>query len=587
MGSRRSQGIGKIRLTIRIGSLLLILCLFGNSARGEESRPSISISVNQSRVVHLGSRAKTVSVTQPAIADVVVLSPTDLLINGKTIGVTSLIVWNEHGGITNFILSVLPDLSSLQRQLRLLFPEEAIDVTSSGSDIVLRGEISNEVVYDKVLDVAQTYLPPAVESKVAPAPASQAVTVTTSSPRLPQTGTAFAGGGELAFVEENAITDTDRWGDKRRLTGIIDLLVIRESRQIQVDVIVAELSLTKIRELGVDIGLLGKNTSFLSRAGSQGGFQNGDLFTNPSAFPPTTIFGGGASAVLSHVTGNVALTTVYRLFQNKDVAEILAQPRLVMKNGRSGGFLAGGEIPIPFATTDRINIEFKPFGVRLDFVPTITWSDTIDLRIFPEVSEIDPSVAVTFGGVSIPGFKVRRSVNRVEMREGETLILSGLLDRRILRDLSKIPFLGDLPIVGALFRTTRFRNQETELIFVVTPHIVKALRPGIRPPLPSMRKYDDPDFRQIPVPTPPPAAAVSPTPATPLPAPVQQPSLHESPLGETEPMSRSRASESQPQAASRPAARPATPEYQDTQSSPEKPPSPGSSSPPAASHTMP
>jgi pilus assembly protein CpaC len=523
MGAYGGAGEREVRWSII--ALVFNLLLFTN-VEGQESGPSVSVTVNQSKVMHLGTRAKTVSVTQPEIADVVVLDPTQLLINGKAVGKTSLVVWNERGGLTNFDLIVLPDISGLQRQLRTIFPEEQIDISSSGATVVLKGEVSNEVVYDKVLDLVRTYLPPPPPAAVAPPPAAQTVNITRSQVRLPQTGTAFAGGGQLAFEEEGQLTDVTRWGDKRRIPGVIDLLVIRESRQIQLNVIVAEISLTKLRELGVDFGVVGKHTSFLSQAGSQGGFPAGTLFSDPSEFPPTTIFGGGTSAVLSHVTGNIALTSVYRLLQNKAVTEILAQPQLVMKNGRAGGFLAGGEVPLPFASEDDVTIEFKPFGVRLDFVPTITWSDTIDLRVLPEVSEIDPSVAVTFAGVTIPGFRVRRSVNRVEMREGETLIISGLLDKRILRDLTKFPFLGDLPIIGALFRTTRFRNQETELVFVVTPHVVKALRPGVNPPLPSLRKHDDPDFRQFPVPTEP-----APTPA-PRVAPQALPpvSLRESPL---------------------------------------------------------
>ena len=141
----------------------------------------------------------------------------------------------------------------------------------------------------------------------------------------------------------------------------------------------------------------------------------------------------------------------------------------------------------------------------MDFVPTITWSGSIDLRVFPEVSEIDESVSVA----GIPGLKVRRIVSRVEMKEGETLVISGLLDRRILKDVTKLPILGDIPILGALFRTTRFRNQESELVFVVTPKIVKALRPGEKPEIPSIKKFDDPDMRQVPYSNPP-AAAVSP-----------------------------------------------------------------------------
>jgi hypothetical protein len=300
----------------------------------------------------------------------------------------------------------------------------------------------------------------------------------------------------LAFVEEKELTDVDRWANKRAIQGIIDLLIIRDVRQIQLNVIVAEISLTKLREIGFDFLLSiqhgGKTTSLNSFGGSQGGFATNlfqDLDDNGKL-----IFGRATSGILTQVTDNYQLTTLYRLFQNRDVTEILSQPNLVIKNGRSGGFLAGGEFPVAVTTADRIEIDFKPFGVRLDFLPTITWYNTIDLRVFPEVSEIDTNVSVQ----GIPGLKVRRSVSRVEMKEGESLVMSGLLDRKTLRDLTKVPLLGDIPILGTLFRSTRFRDQETELIFVITPQFVKPLKPGQRPVIPSIEKYDDPDMRQVP-----------------------------------------------------------------------------------------
>ena len=173
------------------------------------------------------------------------------------------------------------------------------------------------------------------------------------------------------------MTDADRWGDKRKIDGIIDLLTIKEVRQIELDVIVAEVSLLKLRDIGFDFTQQTPHVtpSFL---GSQSGF--GTLF--PAA-------GGPASGIFRYVNGSYSLTTLYRMLQNKDVTEILAQPRLVMKNGRSGGFLAGGEFPVVQTLSDSFSVEFKPFGVRLDFVPTLNWSDRIDLRVFPEVSEID------------------------------------------------------------------------------------------------------------------------------------------------------------------------------------------------------
>ena len=303
----------------------------------------------------------------------------------------------------------------------------------------------------------------------------------------------------------------DRWGEKRGKPGIIDLLVINEFRQIQLNVIVAEVSLTRLRELGVDFDIINptlRNTSFSSNAGSQG-------------------IGTVASAALfSHISDNIQIQSFYHLLQNKDITEILAQPNLVIKNGRPGGFLAGGEFPFPVASgtlgVQTVTIEFKPFGVRLDFVPTLTWSNTIDLRVFPEVSEIDPSVQSLTSGFTVPGLRVRRSVSRVEMKEGETLVISGLLDHRTFKDLTKFPFLGDVPILGALFRTTRFRNQDTELIFVITPQIVKALPPGQKPALPSPQKYEDPDIRQVPLPTPSPPAPEA-APSTTRQAPASEP----------------------------------------------------------------
>ena len=465
-------------------TVLFSFCLLPLAA-AQQATPTISVTVNKSMVFRLAERAKRVSVSQPGVADVVVVAPSQLLINGKAVGTTSLIVFNEKGDVSNFDLIVLPDVAALRGQMRLLFPNEKVDVATSGPSLVLRGEVSNEVIYDKVLEIAQTYIPPKPPKDVAPPPTSNTFNLRSSSPRLPATGTAFAGGGQLAFTEESSMTDSDRWGDKRKIDGIIDLLTIKEVRQIELDVIVAEVSLLKLREIGFDFTQQTQHVTSSRLLGSQSGF--GTLL--PAA-------GGPASGIFQYINGSYSLTTLYRMLQNKDITEILAQPRLVMKNGRSGGFLAGGEFPVVAVTADTFEVEFKPFGVRLDFVPTLNWSDRIDLRVFPEVSEIDQAVSVQ----GVPGLKVRRTVNRVEMKEGESLVIAGLLDRRILKDLTKFPLLGDIPILGAIFRSTRFRNQETELVFVITPRIVKTMKPGEKPQLPSLEKYDDPDIRQIPLP---------------------------------------------------------------------------------------
>ena len=460
--------------------------------------PTITVTVNKSTVFRLAERAKRVSVSQPQVADVVVVAPTQLLINGKAVGTTSLIIFDERGEVSNYDLVVAPDVVALRGQLRVVLPNENIEIATSGPSIVLRGEVSNEVVYDKVLEIAQTYLPPKPPAPVAPSSTtSNSINLGGIANQPHITGTAFAGGGQLAFDEEASISQVDRWGDKRQLEGIIDLLVIKEIRQIELDVIVAEVAASKLREIGFDWLTQTRNTSFNSFLGDQSGFPTPLLGAGQavSATGPL-IFGNATSGIFRYNNGAFALTSLYRLLQNKNITEILAQPRLVMKNGRSGGFLAGGEFPVVVSNQTTFAVQFRPFGVRLDFVPTLTWSDRIDLRVFPEVSDIDQSVAVN----GVPGLKVRRTVNRVEMRDGESLVIGGLLDRRILKDLSKFPLLGDIPVLGALFRSTRFRNQESELIFVITPRIVSAMKPGEKPQLPSIEKYDDSDIRQVPLP---------------------------------------------------------------------------------------
>jgi pilus assembly protein CpaC len=484
-------------LASRVAVFTVFFVLAHAAVAQAQPAPAISVTVNKSMVFRLAERAKRVSVSQPAVADVIVVAPSQLLINGKAVGATSLIVFNEQGDVSNFDLIVTPDVASLRGQLRVVLPNEKIDVSTSGTSLVLRGEVSNEVVYDKVLEITESYLPPKPPAAVAPPSSTTNVSVGRGSPRqsVPTSGVGFAGGGQLAFNEESSLTDVDRWGDKRKMAGIIDLLVIKEIRQIELDVIVAEVALNKLREVGFDFLLNSRTTNSAVLNGSQSGFGS-NLFAGTDNDTAKLLFGAATSGIFTYATRGFALTSLYRMMQNKDITEILAQPRLVMKNGRSGGFLAGGEFPVVTSTSDRFEVEFRPFGVRLDFVPTLTWSDRIDLRVFPEVSEIDQSVAVN----GVPGLKVRRTVNRVEMKDGESLVIGGLLDRRILKDLTKFPLLGDIPILGALFRSTRFRNQETELVFVITPRIVRTMKPGEKPQLPSIEKYDDPDIRQVPVP---------------------------------------------------------------------------------------
>ncbi len=491
--------------TLALTLALLLAVSIGRSAA--EAPGTIEVSINQSKVVPLDVRAKKVFLTRSEIARVEVLAPKQLLVNGLGVGTTSLVVFNEAGGTQTLALHVTPDVDGLREQIHGLFPKEAVQVNASGGAIVLSGEVTNEVIYDKILELAESHLPPAPPKEAAPAnAASQAVNIQNASLRLPETGTSFAGGGQLAFLEEKALADSNRWEEKRGMKGIIDLLTIKDFRQVQIDVIVAELSLTKLREIGFDVSALSSKAGGASFAGSQAGFPSGPLQLDGGSFANQITNLASASGAFTYFGGPVSVAAAFRLFQNRDAANILAQPKLVIKNGRSGSFLSGGEFPFPAPQSSgsgnqTITVEFRPFGVRLEFMPTITWSNTIDLRIFPEVSDVDPSVGVAVGGVSIPGLRVRRSVSRVEMKENETLVIGGLLDRRVLNDLEKYPFLGDVPVLGTLFRSTRFRNQETELVFAITPHLVRPMAPGSEVSVPVLPPVErDNEMRQVPMP---------------------------------------------------------------------------------------
>ena len=481
---------GRLNIFGIAAAIVLGAVTFGSAAQ-QQVVPTISVTVNKSMVFRLAQRAKRVSVSQPQVADVIVVGPSQLLINGKALGTTSLIIFDEAGEVSNYDLIVGPDIAALRSQLRTMFPDERVEISTSGPSLVLRGEVSNEVVYDRLLEVVGTYLPPKPPASITPSTSQSFTLGATPVAQISSSGTAFASGGTVAFIEENSITDERRWPDKKKIDGVIDLLVIREFRQIELDVVVAEISTGKLREIGFDFAQAYKGVRSISTIGSQAFGGIGSVVNEKGL----TELGAAATGAFSWVNGAYSIVALYRMLQNKDIAQVLAQPRLVMKNGRSGSFLAGGEVPITTVTANTFGVIYKPFGVKLDFVPTITLSDRIDLRVVPEVSEIAAGSVV-----GNPSFKVRRTVSRVEMKEGESLIIGGLIDQQITKELTKFPFLGDIPILGALFRSTSFTNRESELMIIITPRIVRTMKPGERPQLPSIEKYDDPDIRQVPVP---------------------------------------------------------------------------------------
>ena len=256
-----------------------------------------------------------------------------------------------------------------------------------------------------------------------------------------------------------------------------------ESAQVQIDTRIIELSRRGLRQAGINFAHVGNNSTVAVSppgvlSGISGGGGTGFLLDSASGFLPLS---QAFNLVYGHAGENL-LVTVSVLEQN-GLAHTLAEPSLVALSGQTASFLAGGELPIPVAQSSggggtSITIEYKPFGIRLMVTPTVLASDRIALKVAPEVSELDFSASVDTGGVTVPGLRTRRADTAIELGSGESFAISGLISQQLNTNVDKIPGLGDLPILGALFKTTRFEREDRELLMIVSPHLVKPLAQG-------------------------------------------------------------------------------------------------------------
>ena len=253
-----------------------------------------------------------------------------------------------------------------------------------------------------------------------------------------------------------------------------------QSAQVQIDTRIVELSRRALRQAGINFARVSDNSAVAVSppgllSGISGGGGSGFLLDSASGFLPMS---QAFNLVYGHAGENL-LVTVSVLEQN-GLAHTLAEPTLVALSGQSASFLAGGELPIPVAQSSggggtSITIEYKPFGIRLMVTPTVLAGDRIALKVAPEVSELDFNSSVDTGGVTVPGLRTRRADTAIELASGESFAISGLVSHQFNTNIDKIPGLGDLPILGALFKTTRFEREDRELLMIVSPHLVKPL----------------------------------------------------------------------------------------------------------------
>lgn len=385
---------------------------------------AVDLPLNKSRVISVDRPIVRAMVGNADIADILPLTSQSVYVLGKSMGTTSLTLYGEGGRVLTVLdVAVGPDVEAFEEQVARLIPGNDIQASISGSSMVLTGIVSDAGAIDRAMQLAATYA-----------------------------------------------------GD-----NVVNMISLGSSQQVMLEVRFAEVS----RQVRDELGIRGIGNS---RGGNFSGvIGDGALFSPGNG----TIGGDGGSTLITDSfgvfsqlfsIGNLDVEGILTALERRGFARTLAEPTLVALSGEEASFLAGGEYPIPVTQgssndSSTITIEFKQFGVSLGFVPTVLADDTINLRVRPEVSSIDPASSVSLNGITVPGLQTRRASTVIELRDGESFAIAGLLQEDYETVVRQLPLLGSIPIIGSLFRSTEFQRGETELLIVVTPRLVQPIHP--------------------------------------------------------------------------------------------------------------
>jgi len=415
----------------------LVLCALPLSVAAQEASTqasfgtkeaiAVNVLVGQSRLITFDRPIERFSVSNPEVAEAVLVTSDQVVVNGKAFGQVNFLAWEKGTGrFLIFDVYVRTNLSLIDSQIRALFPKDDIRLSQANGSVVISGNVSDLRI------------------------AAQADAVVQAA----------------GFKTVNLLVSP-----------------VKDVTQIQLLVRVAEVNKNRMRELGTAYAYQGSPGA--------GGYVNSGA--GPSGL--SKVDGGiltgtlGSSLNLFVMAGNTL--SMIRAAQQSGALRALAEPNLIAMDGQQASFLAGGEYPVPIvqgggASANTVTIVFKEYGVRLNFKPTIIDEDHIRLELEPEVSTLDFANGVKFDGFIIPGLRTRRAKTGVELRDGQSFALAGLLDNNETKTLSKVPGLGDLPILGNLFKSTQFQKNETELMFIVTAQIVKPVNRDDLPALPNV-----------------------------------------------------------------------------------------------------
>ena len=410
----------------------------------EAGRP-VNLTVNKLGKLRSPMVVQRAHVVNPEIAELIyspTQSPQWVFISGKSVGTTQMTLWGKNNVLLgSFEIIVSPDVSGLKKSMYEIFPEENVSIRSSGGNIILTGTVSGAMKLKEILTLAQSFSAPNKQSKE-----QSSVTVSVGNSEPPKTA-----------------------GSSESDPKIINLLQVGGIQQVMLEVRIAEISKSVGNRLGINFAWSGNSGFGLSLLDSLTAIPAGGWPENPLSIS------NSINASLGFLRGDPVIVAIDAL-QEEGLLQILAKPTLIAQSGQSASFLAGGEFPFPVASSfDRFSIEWKPFGVGLSFTPTVLGNDTISLVVSPEVSELDFTKTISYAGYAVPSIDTRRMSTVVELKDNQSFAIAGLLKNNVRESVKKFPLLGDIPIIGALFRSTRYQKDETELVVIVTPHLVNPI----------------------------------------------------------------------------------------------------------------
>ncbi|WP_165069018.1 type II and III secretion system protein family protein [Paludisphaera rhizosphaerae] len=462
------------------------------------------------------------AVGDPTVADFFQVGPRQVRLLGKKLGISDLMVGTATGKTYEYELHVVPDLDALDAELKRLFPDARLQLSPLRDKVVVEGQardasqvglivaaidgyirhVQRVAILGQVGDARSTIqeapLNPdgSVNPNAPSGPSAMGMEMAGAGPGMIGGLSAAAGSGPLAPPTTPGSMTANQIAANH--TQVINLIRVPTSQQVLLKVRVAELNRTAFREVGADFLASIPEFSTLFGSNIAGNAyvpgQIGRTTFNPeiSQVDARSMAIGTAATVFGTFAGGRFNTVLVALRRN-NLLKILAEPNLVTLNGHQASFLAGGQFPVPVNSGlgggvggGNVQVEFKDFGVRLAFLPTVEDGETIRLTVDPEVSSIDFSLGTTLvpGGSPVPGLNVRRSHTTVELKQGETLAIAGLMQLTLDAQTQRIPGLGDLPYIGAFFSNTTNTRTEKELVVLVTPYLVEPMRPGQVPPTP-------------------------------------------------------------------------------------------------------